>query len=124
MANEENLIPQAHKLTVEEASKGGKKSGETRRRKKEFREIFETMLNEAGGTLNGEPVTKKELATARMVKILLDANTSNTTEFMHAFQMVRDTIGEKPVEKIVMADINQEAIDEVEKMIYDEAGSN
>ena len=33
MANEENLIPQAHVLTEEELSRGGKRSGETRRLK-------------------------------------------------------------------------------------------
>lgn len=31
---EDNLIPQAHKITVEEASKGGKASGKVRARKK------------------------------------------------------------------------------------------
>ena len=30
MANEQNLIPQAHVLTVEELSRGGKNSGKTR----------------------------------------------------------------------------------------------
>lgn len=39
MANEQNLIPQAHILTVEEASKGGKASGETRRKQRTLKEI-------------------------------------------------------------------------------------
>lgn len=39
MANEQNLIPQAHKLTVEEASKGGIASGIARRQKKTLKEI-------------------------------------------------------------------------------------
>lgn len=39
MANEQNLIPQAHVLTVEEASKGGKASGETRRKQRTLKEI-------------------------------------------------------------------------------------
>lgn len=39
MANPETLVPQAHKLTVEEASKGGKKSGEVRRKRKTLAEI-------------------------------------------------------------------------------------
>ena len=45
MANIENLIPQAHKLTVEEQSKGGKKSGEVRREKKTMKELAETLLS-------------------------------------------------------------------------------
>lgn len=39
MANEQNLVPQAHKLTVEEQSKGGKKSGEVRRQRKTLAQI-------------------------------------------------------------------------------------
>lgn len=39
MANEQNLVPQAHKLTVEEASKGGIASGKARRHKKTLKEI-------------------------------------------------------------------------------------
>ena len=36
---EDNLIPQAHTLTVEELSRGGKKSVEARRKKKSMREL-------------------------------------------------------------------------------------
>ena len=45
MANEKNLIPQAHKLTVEEQSKGGKASVESRREKKTYRELTEAVLS-------------------------------------------------------------------------------
>ena len=39
MANEKNLIAGAHKLTVDEQSKGGKKSGQARRKKKTLSEL-------------------------------------------------------------------------------------
>ena len=39
MANEQNLIPQAHKLTVEEQSMGGIASGKARREKKTLKQI-------------------------------------------------------------------------------------
>ena len=39
MANPENLIPQAHKLTVEEASRGGIASGKARRERKTLKQI-------------------------------------------------------------------------------------
>lgn len=45
MANEQNLIPQAHVLTVEEASRGGKASGEARRAKKNRRELALEIAN-------------------------------------------------------------------------------
>ena len=45
MANEKNLIPQAHILTVEEASKGGQNSGKARREKKTIQKILADLLD-------------------------------------------------------------------------------
>lgn len=47
MANKENLIPQAHILTVEEQSKGGKASVESRRERKTFQKLAEAALSAA-----------------------------------------------------------------------------
>ena len=44
MANEQNLIPQAHILTVEEQSKGGQKSAQVRREKKTVQKILNDFL--------------------------------------------------------------------------------
>lgn len=46
MAKEDNLIPQAHVLTVEEQSAGGIASGKARREKATMKSILEKMLNE------------------------------------------------------------------------------
>ena len=45
MANEQNLRPTEYKLSKEEAKKGGKKSGETRRKKADMRKAVENILN-------------------------------------------------------------------------------
>ena len=45
MANENNLIPQAHTLTVEEQSKGGIASGKARREKKTIQKILTELLD-------------------------------------------------------------------------------
>ena len=45
MANEQNLIPQAHVLTVEEQSKGGKASGIARRRKKTLKQAVDLAMS-------------------------------------------------------------------------------
>jgi hypothetical protein len=45
MANEKNLIPKAHTLTVEEASKGGQNSGKARREKKTVQKILSDLLD-------------------------------------------------------------------------------
>ena len=45
MANEKNLIPQAHTLTVEEAKKGGQNSVKARREKKTIQKILADLLD-------------------------------------------------------------------------------
>lgn len=55
MANEKNLIPQAHKLTVEEQSKGGKASA---KKKAAINKLFElTGWNVAPSELDGQTQT-------------------------------------------------------------------
>ncbi len=44
MANKSNLIPQKHKLTVEEQSKGGKKSVKSKKAKKYIKENLEELM--------------------------------------------------------------------------------
>lgn len=45
MANPSNLVPQAHKLTVEEQSMGGKKSAESRKSAKRRGELWKELVN-------------------------------------------------------------------------------
>lgn len=45
MSNKKNLVPQAHKLTVDELSKGGKKSVKARKEKKYIKNLFEQLLS-------------------------------------------------------------------------------
>ena len=45
MANEQNLIPGGYKLSVEEQSMGGKRSGEVRRQKKTMSALASMMVN-------------------------------------------------------------------------------
>ena len=47
--NDQNLIPQAHKLTVEEASRGAKASAETKRRRKAMKASMDNLLSLPAG---------------------------------------------------------------------------
>ena len=38
---------------------------------------------------------------------------------IRAFETLRDTIGQKPVDKVMIAEVEQSVIDEVEKAVYD-----
>lgn len=91
-----------NQITAENASDYQKRSVEARKQnnenKKAFREFFNSLLEEDGGTLNGRQATKKELITARAIQILLDKKTKDT-DFLRAFEVIRDTIGEKPIER-------------------------
>lgn len=117
--SDKNLIPQAHVLTVEEQSAGGKASVEARRRKKLFKEILEEQLNSEGGTLNGQPATRKELAAYNMVK-LITSGKAKDSDFIKAMEYVRDTIGEKPTEKVEVSKATSETVKEMEEFFSSE----
>lgn len=61
MANEKNLIPQAHVLTVEEASKGGKASVKARRDKKKIRDNIKYLVEMSHIDKKGNKKTGAEL---------------------------------------------------------------
>lgn len=114
MANEQNLIPQAHILTDEEASKGGKNSGESRRRKRDLREALEMLLEKTYTDKNGKTLTGTEAVTAKLFEQAMKGN-------VKAFETLRDTVGQKPVERIMLAEVEQSVIDEVERAVLDDA---
>lgn len=113
MANEQNLIPQAHKLTVEEASKGGKKSAEARRAKKDLRLALEMLLEKDFVDKNGNTTTGTEAVAAKLFEQAIKGN-------VKAFETLRDTVGQKPVDKIMVAEVEQDIIDEVEQAILED----
>lgn len=94
--------------STEEAKKrgraGGIKSGRVRRERKTLREELLALLS-AGNT-------QKDMNLAIIAKALEGD--------VKAYEVVRDTIGEKPVDKIMVAEVDQTIIDEVEAMINDE----
>ena len=116
MANEQNLRPGEHIPTIEEAKKGGIASGESRRRKKLLRECLEELLDtEQEVKINGVTLkkTNAELLSVTLMKKALKGD-------VKAFEVLRDTAGEKPIDKVMVADVDQSVIDEVERMVNDE----
>jgi hypothetical protein len=45
---------------------------------------------------------------------------NNAGSVTKAFEVIRDTIGEKPVDKVMVAEVDQNVINEVEAMMNDE----
>ena len=79
MANAQNLVPQAHKLTVEEASKGGVASGKARAQKKTLRELA-IMLGEL-------PVTNPKMRAIMSAAGINDEQMTNDMAMMVGLQL-------------------------------------
>ena len=87
MANEQNLIPnsmRSPKEVRENGKKGGIKSGEVRKARKTLKETLLLMLEE-GNT--------QDNITLALLQKALNGDTK-------AYEVIRDTVGEKPTDKI------------------------
>lgn len=95
MAKVENLKPvtQRSKAEAREISrKGGIKSGEARRAKKTMREMLKYLLEQDITNKAGEKKTTLEAVMVAQLKQALKGDTKAAT-------FIRDTIGEKPLDK-------------------------
>lgn len=110
MANEQNLHPCEYKLTQEEAKKGGIASGEARRRKRDLRQALEALLEKDFTGKDGTTLSGAEAIALKQMEKALKGDT-------RAFEVVRDTSGQKPVEKVVLAEVEQSVIEEVERAV-------
>lgn len=100
MANEQNLKTPTSKEARENGRKGGIASGEARRRKKLLRECLEELLDKDITDKSGNTMTGAE---AMAVKVFQQALKGD----LKAFEIVRDTAGQKPVENVKMqTDVN------------------
>lgn len=116
MANEQNLLKPEDltpKQRRENASKAGKASGEARRKKKLLRECLEILLEKEITDKKGETMSGAE---ALSTKLFAEAMKGN----VKAFEVLRDTAGQKPVEKVIVSEVDADVIDEIERMIKDD----
>lgn len=104
MANEQNLRPPTTEEARERGRKGGKASAKKRQQNKTFKEIINKFLD---GQVSDErlkqqmiefgfadkEVSNKSCAVFALWKEAIKGNTK-------AFELMRDTIGEKPIEQI------------------------
>jgi hypothetical protein len=105
VANEQNLVPftseQSHEEAVKNGRKGGIASGEARRNKKMLRDCIDYLFERVDKTAigdDGQPMTGAEqLAYNLFVKALGETDTAKAAK---AFEVLRDTAGQKPVEKV------------------------
>lgn len=107
-ANPQNLVSFTSDQDREAAAKNGRKggiaSGEAKRRRKSLREQLEILL-ENGNTQESVAVALIEKAMGGDVK---------------AFEVLRDTVGEKPVDKVVTAEVDPAVIAELERIVLED----
>lgn len=100
MAKEDNLHPSEYKLTQDEQKAGGKASGEARRRKRDLRLMCQMVLEMDVKTKDGLKSGAEAITLAQLQKALKgDAK---------AYEVLRDTAGQKPVEKVEQVNIDME----------------
>ena len=126
--NEENLIPNSQRTPSElreMATKGGKASGEARRNKKMLRDCIDYLLEREDKTVldnEGNPMSGAEqLAYNLFVKALAETDTAKAAK---AFEVLRDTAGQKPVEKVqatqTVVDMSAFSTEEIKAMLDDD----
>jgi hypothetical protein len=118
MANEQNLRPSEYKFSHEESVKGGKASGEARRKKREIREMLEEYLA-MPAKVNGKDATRKDIMVLNAIRIVTEGNASDS-DFLKAFALIRDTIGEQPVQRVEVDTIDPQARERVERILSED----
>lgn len=100
--NSKNLIPQNKRTKDEQreiAQKGGKISGQVRAKNKSIKEALQAML-QGNYEVDGEQFTGYDL-------IALSLFEKAKTGDVPAFNSLRDTVGERPVETVINCEVKK-----------------
>lgn len=110
MPNEQNLRVPTSSEARENGKKGGIASGEARRAKKSLREAMQILMEADLTGKDGKTMTGTEAMAAKAFQAALKGD-------WKAWELVRDTAGQKPVDRIMVADVEPSVIAEVEAMV-------
>ena len=116
MANEQNLTPftERSKSEVRELNrKGGIKSGEARRAKRDIRKALEALLEKDYKDKSGNVMSGTEAIALKQMEKAMKGDS-------RAFEIIRDTIGQKPIERVQVTEINPDDIAEVEAIVLND----
>ena len=114
--NEKNLIPNSERSPSEvreNGKKGGIASGEARRKRKTLKEELLLMLSDGD--------IQEKISLALINEAIKGNNAGSVTK---AFEVIRDTIGERPVEKVqatqTVVDMSAFSTEEIKAMLDEE----
>lgn len=121
MAGEENLIPQSERTKEEQreiARRGGIASGKARREKADLRRQMQIWLESDVTTdKHGNPMSGAQLMAAIAAREAAKGNAK-------FWELIRDTAGYKPVDKVMIADVDQAVIDDIERIVDESEGED
>lgn len=90
---------------------GGRSSQKKAKARKTLREDLLILLGEEITDKNsGRTMGTQAALSVALIKQALSGNTK-------AYEIIRDTIGEKPVERVLVSDVDPSVVDEVERMV-------
>jgi len=120
--NPQNLKSLADRTTEEQrriAIAGGKASGKARRNKAMLKDCINILMEKKFiDEKTGKRLTGAELLSVDLFeKALSEIDTAKKAK---AFEVLRDSSGQKPIEKVVISEVDQSVIDEVEAMMNDD----
>ena len=115
MANPENLRTPTPSEARERGRKGGKASGEARRKRKAFAEAFDTLLKRDFTDHNGNQLQGVEAIAAKVFQQAMNGD-------LKATQIIRDTVGEMPIQKIETVSIPPETYERVSRILGQAGG--
>ena len=118
--NEQNLKSFSERTEKEQreiARKGGKASAEARRKKRDLRLALEMLLEKGFKGKDGKELTGAEVITAKLFEQATKGN-------VKAFETIRSTVGQDPVQKVMVAEVEQSVIEEVEKIVLENENEN
>lgn len=104
MANEQNLKVPTSSEARKNGRKGGLASAEAKRKRKSLKEELLLMLSDGD--------VQKSVTLALIEKAM-----AGDTK---AFEVIRDTIGEKPVDRLIVSEVDADVVSEVERMVNDD----
>lgn len=96
--NEKNLIPGQHKLTVEEQSAGGRKSGKVRNKKADIKATVQDILNDEYSDKSGRKLSGVAVLVVNLFKIAADPKNK---QCLTAMKMIFDIYNDKDKNKLL-----------------------
>lgn len=115
MANEQNLkmYKPGEKRARENGKKGNIASQEAKRRKKDLKACIEALLEHEIEDKKGNKMSGAEAISIKQFEKALKGDAK-------AFELLRDTSGQKPIEKIQVAEVDADTIKHIEDLVNDD----